>query len=645
MVDAPKIPRHRGNNGGYSGNLLDVITAFDIETTNLEEEEQAIMYVWQWAFEWGQVVVGRTWEELDNFIARLVRMLDGSTLPVYVHNLSFEFQFLRTIYDFGPEEVFCLKSRKVLRASMYNTLELRCSYIHSNMSLGEYTKRMGVKHQKLDGNVFDYSKRRYPWTPLTDYELDYAAYDVIGLIEALEVEMDTDGDNCKTIPLTSTGYVRRDTKAAMKNGPIREVKEALPDVPLYKMLREAFRGGDTHANRYYAGRILHEVKSADRSSSYPDVICNCLFPVKPFIREGAISLDTVTEDTRYAWVLKLALYNVVLRDIHWGDPYISRDRCAIISDGQYDNGRVLRAAQLVTTVTDVDLRIISETYSYDAVILDSYKSAYGKLPKQLIDVNIDYYKRKTELKGVAGEEIYYMKSKNKLNSIYGMTAQDPGKQDIVFVDGEYVEKEDPLEEVLERYNKRAFLTYAWGVWVTAWARYRLYEGVKLAGDGFVYCDTDSVKYIGEVDWTAYNKQRISDSIANGAIATDPQGVDHYMGVYEQEGEAEEFKTLGAKKYVYRQKGKLTITVAGVGKIEGAKELERAGGVEAFKPGFVFRDAGGLDAVYNDTTPMGEIEAEGRTVRVGPNVYLRPSEYTVGITNEYEKILEEILKKG
>lgn len=598
------------------------------------------MYVWQWGFEWGEVVVGRTWDELDAFIHELLIHLGDAVLPVYVHNLSFEFQFLRTIYDFGANEVFALKSRKVLRCTMYDRLELRCSYIHSNMSLDEYTKKMGVKHTKRSGEKFGYDKERYPWTPLTDYELEYATYDVIGLIEALEVEMDADGDNCKTIPLTSTGYVRRDTKAAMRKGPIKEVKECFPDVALYQMLRAAFRGGDTHANRYYAGRVLQNVKSADRSSSYPDVICNCPFPVRPFIRSGVVSAQELFAGVD-AVVATVALYNVELIDTHWGDPYLSRDRCRDIKGGYYDNGRVLRAEQLITTVTDIDYRILSETYTFDAIVLDSYHTRYGKLPQQIIDVNIEYYRRKTELKGVDGEEIYYMKSKNKLNSIYGMTAQDPGKQNILFIDGAFEEMDDPLEEVLERYNKRAFLTYAWGVWVTAWARYRLYEGVRLAGDGFVYCDTDSVKYIGDINWTGYNEQRIADSMSSGAYATDPHGGTHYMGVFEEEGTSEEFKTLGAKKYVFRKGGKLTITVAGVGKIAGAKELEKAGGIEAFTPGFVFRDAGGLDAVYNDEPPAAYIEAEGKRARLGPNVYLRPSEYTVGITNEYEKILQEI----
>ena len=64
------------------------------------------------------------------------------------------------------------------------------------------------------------------------------------------------------------------------------VKSQLPDYEIYKMLREAFRGGNTHANRYYTNYTLHNVHSADRSSSYPDVMCNCKLPISEFYRLG-----------------------------------------------------------------------------------------------------------------------------------------------------------------------------------------------------------------------------------------------------------------------------------------------------------------------------------------------------------------------
>lgn len=80
--------------------------------------------------------------------------------------------------------------------------------------------------------------------------------------------MNLDDDNLYTFPLTSTGYVRRDAKKAMRDISHMFVRNQLPDFYTYRMLREAFRGGNTHANRYYAGVVLHGYKSADRSSSY-----------------------------------------------------------------------------------------------------------------------------------------------------------------------------------------------------------------------------------------------------------------------------------------------------------------------------------------------------------------------------------------
>ena len=50
--------------------------------------------------------MGRTWAELLEFMSRLLDVVGDETLVVLVHNLSYEFQFLRTIYDFQPDEVF-----------------------------------------------------------------------------------------------------------------------------------------------------------------------------------------------------------------------------------------------------------------------------------------------------------------------------------------------------------------------------------------------------------------------------------------------------------------------------------------------------------------------------------------------------------
>ena len=171
--------------------------------------------------------------------------------------------------------------------------------------------------------------------------------------------------------------------------------------------------------------------------------------------------------------------------------------------------------------------------------------------------------------------------------------------------------------------------------MTAWARYRLQEAIFAAGHNFVYCDTDSVKYLGKIDLTAYNEARIADSKKNGAYAVDSKGVTHYMGVFEPEGHYEKFATMGAKKYCYVEDGQLHITIAGVNKSKGAEEL---GSIENFREGFVFRKAGGTESVYNDLIDI-DYEIDGHTVRITDNVVIRDSEYTLGLTEEYFRILE------
>lgn len=641
----------------------DVLITFDIETTRLTGEqhdafageegrnEQAIVYLWAMHFHQHFTIIGRTLDELKYLLHEMRKDLAEDWAAIYVHNLSYEFQFLRGVYDFGEDEVFALDSRKVLRCDMFGKLEFRCSYLHSNMSLAEYTTKMQVEHRKLSGEEFDYKKTRYPWTPITEKEMQYMIHDVIGLAEALEVEMQADGDNLYTIPMTSTGYVRRDAKKALQKAAHIWIKDILPDYEVFQMLREAFRGGDTHANRYYSGRVLHNVKSADRSSSYPDVQCNNMFPRGSWHREKNPDLEWVLyllNVRRKAAVMRISISNLALRNIYDGAPYISKDKCRRVINGSFDNGRVLDAEYLECTVTDIDLKIIMEQYKGEVSIYDIAYTRYGYLPEELRKVDLSYYKAKTELKGVDGQEVYYIKSKNKLNSVYGMSAQNPAKPGIKFINGEWKTEDIPEMEILAESYKHAFMSYAWGVWTTAWARWHLREGIKLAGDNFVYCDTDSVKYLGDIDWSEYNNARIEASTKSGAYATDPAGNTHYMGVFEMEKEYCTFATLGAKKYAftYEPNGKTYVTIAGVTKSKGGAELDKGDeygkGLERFcllDPPFTFREAGGTEAMYNDNPTIGEVVIDGHTLEITPNVVLRDSTYTLGITAEYDELLK------
>lgn len=659
----PLLKNRRGNPGGKKRHYIGLTTAFDIETTLLEDINQSVMYIWQWQFSTDVTVIGRTWDEFLDLQRRIKAVLpDDRWLVVYVHNLPYEFQFLKGIYEFVPDDVFAIASRKVVKCDMWGCFEFRCSYKLTNMSLKQFTKKMGAEHQKLSGEEFNYSEKRYPWTELTDQELEYCINDVWGLVEAVNALMERDGDTLQTIPLTSTGYVRRNAKRALKNSKVHHnfVYSILPDIETYRALREAFRGGNTHANRYYAGDIVENVHSADRSSSYPAVMCNCEYPMSVFVPILPKDLNSeyiarCIKIRHKALLLRIGIKNLRLRNPFWGCPYLSKDKCRNCHEviDTFDNGRILSARYIETTITDIDLKIIMEEYQGEIIFLQGWYASYKKLPQPLIDEVIKYYRDKTELKGVKGQEIYYDKAKALLNSLYGMMAQDPVKHNLIFKQvGDWEEDTSKTdEEILGKSNSKAFLAYQWGVWVTAHSREALERGIRLVheteGADFIYCDTDSVKYTGTVDWSAYNSERIAECMESGSMATDPSGVTHYMGVFETEDLKDTgfayryFKTLGAKKYAYieRENEGVHCTIAGVNKAKGGKELDLHGGLQAFDEGFVFRKAGGTEAVYNDTPQMDHVDIEGKSLPITANIAILPSEYTLGITGEYERILK------
>lgn len=701
----PIIKNRRGNPGGKKRHYIGITTAFDIETTLLDNINQSIMYIWQWQFDTDVTVIGRTWDEFLDLQKRIKAVLpEEKWLVVYVHNLSYEFQYLKGIYTFSPDDVFAVASRKIVKADMWGCFEFRCSYKLTNMSLKQFTTRMQVEHKKLSGDDFNYSEKRYPWTSLTDDELSYCVNDVLGLVEAVNALMARDGDNLQTIPMTSTGYVRRNVKRALKDGTVHHnfVHSILPDIDMYIALREAFRGGNTHANRYYAGDIIENVHSADRSSSYPAVMCNCEYPMSVFVPILPKDLNSgyiarCIKIRHKALLLRIRMENLSLRDPFWGCPYLSKDKCRNIVKGvnTEDNGRILSADSLETTITDIDLKIIMEEYQGKITFLQGWYSSYKKLPQPIINEVIKYYRGKTELKGVKGQEIFYDKLKALLNSLYGMMAQDPVKFRQIFQQvGDFETDESILKkqaadeewdiktllsairekqiELLGKSNEKAFLAYQWGVWVTAHSRDALERGIRLVhetpGADFIYCDTDSVKYTGSVDWSEYNSARIAECTASGAFATDPSGVTHYMGVFETEDNPETgyayryFKTLGAKKYAYVEKeteiwtetgkigdceykyrkigtGRTHCTIAGVNKAKGGAELDKHGGLSAFEEDFVFREAGGTQAVYNDKPEVDHVVIDGKTLKITSNVAILPSEYTLGITGEYERIIK------
>lgn len=624
---------------------VNCVCAFDIETTQLDDIKQAIMYLWAIQIGEGVTIYGRTWEELRYFIEEAEKVLKplDRWLVLYTHNLSYEFQFLRGIYRFENSEVFAIEPRKILTCTMCGCIEFRCSYLLTDLSLRDFLRQMGVENQKKD---LDYSVQRFPWDELPEEVIEYMTNDVKGLVQAITKKMNIEGDDVLTIPLTKTGYVRKEVREALRNY-YYLLKDMKLNLNVYKLLAKAFRGGNCTANRWYVGQIVENVDSWDMVSAYPAVMLEELFPSSHFVKVS----DTTEEKFRRLYDLKryallgvFRFHGLRIKNDDMGTAYLNVAKCKINYKLKYfaTEDRIYKAEELETTLTDIDFRIVEDLYEWDSFeILELWRANYAPLPNELKKLILKYYDTKTTLRCDENSPnyVYYILAKERINSIFGLMVQDPLKRHINFIGDEYRKEERNDEEYLSKLSVWR-PPFQWGVWVSAYCRLRLYQACKLCGRQFIYCDTDSVKFVGEVDFGELNKELEQKAEKASALSVDENGVIVPIGVFKHEADYEKpnrFKTLGAKQYVLEKSdGVLKCTIAGVQKQKAGDELKS---LESFDPGFTFVNAGGTESIYNDNANILYMK-DGHTLVVGSNVYIHNIPYTIkDSSSDLEELIE------
>ena len=636
--------------GKHNITYYNIITSFDIETTTIKniEKPYGFMYIWQFAMN-DIVVMGRTWEEFTIFIEKLrqtYKLCKTLRIVCYIHNLPYEFQF---IYNFLKiEELFAKEKRKPLYFYA-NGMEWRCSYALSNMSLSKFCENSELcTYYKKSGEVFDYSKIRTPKTELTEKELEYCYCDVRGLNQCIETLLKE--DNLASIPLTNTGYVRKYFKQEMSKNPKNRVNFLKTRLTLeqYELCKQLFRGGNTHASRFYADMIVNDVHNKDIQSSYPAVMMLDYFPMGKFTECSLNNSKKFHEYIdKYCVIMTWNFYNIRVKEDE-PIPYIDSGHCQNYRGIGNDNGRVLYADFIRISITEIDFKIIENTYNYDGFQVEkAFFSTRGKLPIEFKKSLMYWYQKKTELKGVDGMEYEYMKSKNRVNSGFGMMVSDIVHIDHIFKECEWIDDIGNKEEKLNNfYDKHSgFLSYQWGIYVTAHARRRLQIGIDLLKHDLLYTDTDSLKYLGdyEEEFKKIN-QSIIEECENCEIPAYAikDGKKYYLGIFDNEPDYVRFKTLGAKKYCFEKKDKdgsikFGITVAGMNKKKGALAV---GSIDNFLIGSTYKNVGRTTSYYNDTDKVYNITVNGDTFSTSSNIGIVEVPYTLGVTFEYwERIIE------
>ena len=630
----------------------------------VKADKKAIMYIWQFAIE-ENVIIGRTWNDFLYFCKKLYDFLNLKEryIVVYVHNLSYEFQFICKWFNWI--DIFADSERKPIKATTDTHFIFKCSYRLSGYSLEVLANNLKSHNIKKMVGDLDYNLIRNSKTPISKEELKYCENDVLIVTSYIDEQINEFG-NIEKIPLTQTGKVRRYVrKQCFQNKEYQYfIKELTIEKPEYLMLKNAFMGGFTHCNAMYTNKICQNVTSYDFTSSYPTVLISEKYPMS---KGKEVYITTETEllnlIKNYCVLVDLQFTNIKTSFMY--EQIISYSKCRNVKNPLINNGRIVQADTLTITCTDVDFLNIRDFYKWDSMEIGLcyiYKKDY--LPKEFIKTILHLYKSKTELKGVDGKEVEYLHSKELLNSLYGMCVTSIVHDTVNFNGDEWTTENGNLDEELKNYNtdKNRFLFYHWGVWCTAYARNNLYTGIRECKDDYIYSDTDSIKIFNADKhknyFEKYNKwivQKLEKCLKYHNIPLDYispktiKGETKTLGIWDFDGFYTDFKTLGAKRYIYRKDDKISITVCGLSKKSGKEFIENQQ-----KPFLFFNDGMFVDCEHTGKMTHTYIDREIENVitdYLGNQAYyheksfihLEKTDYLLSLSDMYIKYFMGVQK--
>lgn len=629
--------------------------ALDTETSHLGEDTwiNSIQVYFN-----GEYFHFRKPSELVNFYQALIDTYDLNffrRIVTVIHNASYDLSYLLPyIQLYLPDKddhsgIYDGKNK--IKQYRQGGLEFRCSFMLSGESLDSWSKNLNTTHKKQIG-IYDYSKIIYQDTELSEDEKLYDKMDVLALYDCYKKQMQIYGDDISTVPNTSTGYVRRDfRKASRQNKRFRELffLHGALDVDSYKFCINSYAGGYTHNNRFEKDKIIEGlIGHRDFRSMYPSVMrCYPLPFGKPQLLYSKRSKGKITTKEildmypKYSTISQINISEVSLKDANITMPFMQSSKCFIqrTENMILDNGRILYfKGHLTTYIDNHTLKILSEQYNIKGRIMKVYAFENIMMPNVLAIAIDEYFREKANRKILVKEaikkyghgseehleaEMYYLLSKKKLNGIYGMFATNPVSDDVdfdidlpdFFQEIKY-DDDDHIEEALNNYygSRNNFLTYQVGVFVTALARYELYEYIKLIGyENVLYCDTDSIFYKKnpeiEKKIEELNAKKHENAVKLKAFVTDNNGKDIYYDVFEQEDDLVQFKGLHSKCYGFvTTDGEFSCTIAGVpartlvdkidDKLIYVKREEELGSLNKLEDGFKFKINTGTTCKYN-----------------------------------------------
>ena len=623
--------------------------SLDTETAWNHDEENPKAWIYQWAFKFGnQIVIGRRPSEFIKALRVLANEFNLSPdrqISVFVHNLSFDVEYLRQwlVEEFGKARMLCVKPHKFISFEVGGFL-FKCTWKLSNKSLRAWSSDLGTTHQKIAEKKIYYEEIHYQDEELKPENWEYQIKDVLVLDEAMEKQLAAYGDTMLTIPLTSTGYVRRDCRRNYRKDR-RNRKRFLKTrlcVESYALARDEFEGAISHGYRIFANQTVRPgpgeyIRHRDFRSHYPSQQRTKQFPTGTFVKYGDhLDIDKIRELMKeYNVLMRVCFENLTIRK-GVALPCLSATRAYKGRKGKVkiveDNGRVLSIQGVFEVAcTEIDLNWILRQYEVHAYdVTEAWICAKGKMPKYMVETIDAYFLGKTKWKKELArakeakedkEQIIWlsmelMKSKNGLNGIYGMTATAIIR-DTYQVDAEnnWTQETPDAAKAIDKYygSENNFNRYQFGIYTTAYGRHELLwyaDLITREGGTVLYADTDSLFYVSndrlESILEAENERRRERALAMGAYVEYEGEKINYDAFELEKEDIVSFRFLHAKCYAYETREEdgsieLHCTIAGVNEWEDATHeygrVDELGSIDELTKGKKFVRCGGTRAKY------------------------------------------------
>lgn len=468
-----------------------------------------------------------------HFIYHLLRKAGYSKQENTRSNESRKKQLKR--YEFN----YLLAGSKLISINFRNdngTVEIRDACLLFTCSLKKFIENTCPEYPKLVG-IYDYKKYRQFESDFTPEEIEYCRHDIYGFSVGLyRIREDFEREfNLDILGSFTAGSF------AMKYAKVMLGEDKDKFFPKVDFDRKFVFGGRTYVNPLHEGKIIPDDSTKiDANSFYPSIMVRSKLPFgkQKKIAMSSKQLREFLKDNPDHYVFAHLIrgtckYNDMFSPIVTTDDLNNRDypNIAGSADGVYLDDNILR----------------DKRFEHDGTFMCYiFEGAIGIL---------DYMAKVFDLKNKFKKEEKFaleLAVKIILNATYGKFIQRESVLEYDFFDG-------IIEPTGARTELNAWYQYApMGAAITANCRYELCNYMNLLRERFIYCDTDSLVFIGEPP----KEIPLGLELGEWKIEAQPEGIwNNKKQVYQNKTGKSIF--FQRKTYAMEIDGKTHITFCGI----------------------------------------------------------------------------------